>query len=148
MNEEFEKFLVEFVKWIKLKVRIHISDDTLLLYKTREIWWANVGLNIGSEQNGKNKNFDRPVLILKKFGKDIFWAIPLTSNKENKTFPYKFSYIHRSKNVIGELIEEDKTGFLILNQLKAMSSKRLIRKVGVIPNDSFEAIKGKIKEML
>ena len=148
MKKEFKDFLEEFVKWIKLKVRIHISDNTLLSYKIREIWWANIGLNIGSEQNGKNENFDRPVLVLRKFGQDIFWAIPLTSNKKKKTSYHRFTYVSYSENIEGDLIKENKTGFLVLNQLKAMSSKRLIRKVGVIPEDEFKKIKNKIKKMI
>ena len=148
MNEEFKKCLAEFVRWIKIKTRVHISDNTLLSFKPREIWWVNVGFNIGSEQNGKNENFDRPVLILRKFGQHLFWAIPLTSKKKDSNHRLEINYKSYFRNMAGELIEENKNGFVVLNQLKAMSSKRLMRKIGVISENDFEIIKEKIKEML
>lgn len=148
MEEKFNNFLADFVRWIKLKTRIHISDNTALSYKTREIWWANIGLNIGSEQNGKDEEFQRPVLVLRKFGHQLFWAVPLTSNSEKHLYRLKINYKSYFKNIAGDLIEENKRGFLVLNQLKAMSSKRLMRKIGVVPEEQFEIIRGKIKDIL
>ncbi len=148
MEDKFKEFLKEFVEWIKVKTKIHISDNSFLSYKQREIWWANVGLNIGSEQNGKNKNFERPVLILRKFGHQIFWAIPLTSNKKNNKYRIKIKYKEFYKNMAGELIDEEKDGVIVLNQLKAMSSKRLIRKIGVVPESEFETVREKVKEII
>ncbi len=148
MDDKFKDFLIEFVRWIKLKTRIHISDNTLLSYKVREIWWANVGMNIGSEQNGKDKKFQRPVLVFRKFGHQLFWAIPLTSNNKKHIYRLKIDYKSYFRNMASELIEENKKGFVVLNQLKAMSSKRLMRKIGVVPEDQFKFIKKKIKKML
>ncbi|MDD2935358.1 MAG: type II toxin-antitoxin system PemK/MazF family toxin [Candidatus Pacebacteria bacterium] len=148
MDDNFKNFLKDFVKWIKLKTRIHISDNSTLSFKQREIWWANVGLNVGSEQNGKNENFERPVLVLKKFGHHLFWAIPLTSKKKDSIYRYEINYKSHHKNILDEIVEESKTGFAILNQLKAMSSKRLIRKLGVLPKDDFNNLREELKNIL
>jgi len=48
--------------------------------KQREIYWANIGENIGFEQNGKGDNFMRPLLIFKKFSNNIFFGIPLSTS--------------------------------------------------------------------
>ena len=73
-----EEILGRFVAWIKIKAKIHISDR-LVYFREGEIWWVNLGANIGHEEEGKNDNFERPILILKKFNKHLLWAIPLTT---------------------------------------------------------------------
>lgn len=148
MDDKFKEFLKDFVKWIKIKVRVHISDNTFLQYKQRDIWWTNVGLNIGSEQNGKNENFERPVLVLRKFGHNLFWAVPTTTNCKKNIYRHKIKYKTYFKDEGGGVREEEKEGIIILNQLKAMSSKRLIRKIGVIPEEEFEIVRKKLGEII
>ena len=142
-----ENILIQFVSWMKLKVKLHVFNNGLS-YKQRDIWWANVGLNIGSEQNGKNDNFERPVLVLRKFGQNIFWGIPLTSNIKEHIYNHRIKYKAYCKNEMGELCEEEKSGVVILNQLKTMSNKRLIRKIGVISEGEFEIVRERIKELV
>jgi mRNA interferase MazF len=148
MNEDFKRNLAEFVKWLKVKIRIHISDNSMTFFHEREIWWANVGLNIGSEQNGKDAEFQRPVLVLKKFGHHIFWAIPLTSKKKDDKYRLEIKYKEYSKNTVGESIEENKSGIIILNQLRTLSSKRLIRKLGIMSEEEFNIVRNKVKEII
>jgi mRNA-degrading endonuclease toxin of MazEF toxin-antitoxin module len=148
MDEKIKEVLVDFVKWIKVKVKVHLKDNTLLSYKEREIWWANFGLNVGSEQNGKNEDFERPVLVLRKFGHSLFWAVPLTSKPEERPYKLAFDYKDYFINITGDLIITDKNGFLVLNQMRALSSKRLIRKLGVVEEENFNMIKDKIKCIL
>ncbi len=148
MDDETKGVLAEFVKWIKIKVKIHLCDNTSLSYKEREVWWANFGLNVGSEQNGKHEDFERPVLVLRKFGHSLFWAVPLTSKSEER--PYKLSIIYKEyfENITGDLIITDKNGFLVLNQMRAVSSKRLIRKLGVVEEENFNMIREKIRSLI
>jgi len=148
MDEEFKKILAEFVKWVKVKVRIHIFDNSSVFFHEREIWWANVGLNVGSEQNGKDDEFQRPVLVLRKFGQHIFWAIPLTSQKKDNKYHIEIKYKEYYENIVGELISENKDGRIILNQLKTMSSKRLIRKIGIMSEEDFNIIREKVKDVV
>ena len=131
-----ENYLEKFVDWAKLKIRIHISESNENVYfKKREIWWASLGLNIGYEQDGKNNGFERPILILKKFNKDVLWILPLTSKDKTGDYYYQFEY-HGQKNSI------------ILSQLKLISSKRLLRKIRTFPKEDFEEVKKRIKSWL
>ena len=148
MDNEIESVLVEFVKWIKVKVKIHLKDNTLLSYKEREIWWANFGLNVGSEQNGKHDDFERPVLVLRKFGHSLFWAVPLTTKDKDNAYRMPVIYKEYFENIIGDLIITDKNGFLVLNQMRAISSKRLIRKLGVVEEENFNMIREKIRSLI
>ncbi len=70
----------ELIKdWSLLKIKIHFSSLNKKYFLEREIWWAGIGSNVGHEEDGKNKGFERPVLILKKFNKYLVLIIPLSS---------------------------------------------------------------------
>ena len=69
------EYLFRFVEWTKLKIRLHIESKKIVYFYEREIWWASLGENIGFEQNGKDENFSRPVLILKKFNNHLLWIL-------------------------------------------------------------------------
>lgn len=57
-------------KWHKIKIDIQLAvDKSNLYFYEKDVWWASLGANIGHEEDGKNKKFERPVLILKKFNK-------------------------------------------------------------------------------
>jgi mRNA interferase MazF len=112
-----------FNDWNLLKINIDNEDRSAktLYFHEREIWWASLGLNIGHEQDGKNINFERPVLVIKKFNQEVLWIVPLTSKlKANKKFYYKLT---------GDLgLEKDSV--VIMSQIKLISCKRLLRKIG------------------
>ena len=97
------------------------------LFREREIWLADVWINVWIEQNWNLENFIRPVLILKKFSKNHFLAIPLTSKEKRKPFWFELksvSFLNRKS-------------WLILTQIKAMDSKRLHRRLWKLPITSF-----------
>lgn len=127
--------LTKFVEWTKVKIRIHFSSGAPL-FRDGEIWWASLGANIGYEQDGKNVDFERPILVLRKFNKYILWAIPL-STKIKSNNPYYYQY---------ELSGEKYSA--ILSQLRLISSKRLRRKIGMFPKDSYLEIRQKIKLLI
>jgi len=107
----------------------------IFIFKEREIWWCSLGINIAHEQDGKNENFERPVLVLKKFNKHILWILPLTRvNKQNK---YYF-----------QIEQSGEDSFVILSQIRLISSKRLTRKMRNIKEDEFIEIKRKIQKFL
>jgi mRNA interferase MazF len=108
-------------------------------FKEQEIWWANLGINIGFEQDGKNRNCERPVLIFKKFNKDFLWILPLTT-RVKKDPHYFFLNPGKERGV--------EKGSIILSQIRAMSSKRLLRKMGKLTDKEFEEIKKKLIELI
>lgn len=86
------KQYIKFVEWTKLNIRLHIKSRIDFYFYEREIWWASIGFNIGSEQNGRHSLFERPVLVLKKFNKDILWILPLTKANKKKDYIYNFIF--------------------------------------------------------
>ena len=56
-----------------------------LFVKAREVWFAHLGINVGNEEDGKGKTFQRPVLILKKVG-NMFFVAPMTTKGRDDKF--------------------------------------------------------------
>jgi mRNA interferase MazF len=98
--------------------------------KEGEIWWCRIGLNIGVEEDGKNKNFRRPVLILKKYSDEIVFVVPLST--QTKDSNWYFNFIFKSKNQVA-----------ILNQAKPVDTKRLDQYMGNLNNNTHKEIKNK-----
>ena len=81
------------------------------------------------------KDFSRPVLVVRKFTRDIFWGVPLTTKIKKVAFRIRF-------NLGG--IEND----LLILQMRNYDRKRLIRKIGVMPKDDFRKLADVIKSLL
>ena len=111
-------------------------DDLKIFFNNRQIWWYAVGNNIGLEQNGSGENFERPVLILKKFNKNIFLGIPLTTKNKNLNLPFYLK-------LKGAKIES----IAILSQIRLFSSKRLLREIETIKPELFKQVKEQFKIM-
>ena len=125
----------DFDTWNNQKKELDQSKGDIF-FKEREIWWVGLGLNIGYEQDGKGSQFGRPVLILKKFNQYIALAIPLTTVKKDNKY-----YV--------ECISDDE-GFrmAIISQVRLIDVKRLLRKITMVHEKSFQKIKAVIKDML
>lgn len=130
-----KEILEKFIKWAKVKFKIHSSDEIRFYFKERDIWWASLGINVGLEQDGKNERFERPVLVLKKFNKNMLWILPMTS--KNKKGKYFHSIEYKNKKYA-----------VILSQLRLISSKRLTRKIRRLSKSEFDEIRAKIKAFL
>lgn len=124
-----------FIDWTKLKIRLHISIENPVYFREKEIWWASLGANIGYEQDGKNSNFERPILIFKKFNKDILWALPLTSKNKIGEYYYQFKYNNKKYSII-------------LSQIRLISSKRLLRRIRIFSDIEFEEVRNKFKKLV
>lgn len=88
----------EYYKWNEKKININ-SNKGKLFFHEREVWFTSLGLNIGFEQNGKGNNFLRPVLVLKKFSKDLLWIVPLSTAQKIGKYYYSIK-IRNVENVM------------------------------------------------
>ena len=125
-----------FDEWSNEKKKINNknTDNPKIIFHDREIWWCSVGVNIGYEQDGNGENFERPVLILRKFNKYIFLGIPLTTKPKNLELPF---YV----KLAGAKVES----IAILSQIRLLSSKRLLRRIEKIPPELFQKIKERLR---
>lgn len=56
------------------------NEERSRLYTVREIWWCRLGVNVGTEQDGKGDGYARPCVILRGFGPDACLIVPLTTS--------------------------------------------------------------------
>ena len=82
----------KFDTWNEVKKNIE-SKEQVASFKEREIYWANIGENVGFEQGGKGNDFTRPVLILKRFSKTMFFGIPLSTQTKHGSFFFEFQFL-------------------------------------------------------
>ena len=68
----------DFDEWNTLKKQI--NNERPRLYTVREVWWCRLGVNVGSEQDGRGRNFLRPIIILRGLGRDACLVSPLTTS--------------------------------------------------------------------
>lgn len=94
----------------------------------REIWWCSLGINIGVEIDGKNANFERPVVVIKMYNKEMMIILPLTTKYRNDAFHYKIQ-------------TKERTVWAKLTQMRVIDHKRLLRKVDVLDEQIFLALR-------
>jgi len=122
-------------EWNKLKKKISYYYNKPYHPKIREIWWVNLGLNIGSEIYGKGFQYLRPVLVI-KVNQSNFMGLPLSSK------------IKRSKNKITIYTIDSKYHSIILSQVRVFDNKRLLGRKYVLSRNKFKKIIRRYKNMI
>lgn len=128
----------DYKNWHVYKTKLEMIDYDSLddesnpknpkpMFRERDIWWCSLGENLWYEQDGKHENYERPILILKKFSQDMFLWAPLTSN--DRPHPLKFPY---------QINEKD--GCINLTQVRTMSVRRLHRRMWKMSEEHFITI--------
>jgi len=119
-----------FDQWNEVKKSIEQKEKTAH-FREREIYWANIGENVGFEQNGKGSDFTRPVLVFKKFSKTMFFGIPLSTKSKQGSFYFEFRFL------------ENQISTALLVQAKMYDVKRLDKKIGMIKQEDFWQLKNR-----
>lgn len=123
MNQA-SSFLKDFDGWIEKKKLSHYQVKTPPLFKERDIWWVSIGVNVGFEEDGKNGNFVRPVLIVKKFNRELFLGIPMSTKLKDNKYYVPVSVKQRTVSVM-------------ISQLRVFSSKRMWNKLTELDEGDF-----------
>ena len=116
----------DFDRWNEQKKKLHDGEREVLFHE-REIWWCSLGVNIGFEQDGTNELFERPVLVVRKFNRDVMWVLPLTRTEKKNRY-----YV--------PITVGDRNSVVILSQLRLISAKRLQRYMHKLPKGQFKKI--------
>lgn len=125
----------DFNNWNLEKKLTHLSNKRITFYE-REIWWAKIGVNIGVEIDGKHELSLRPVILLRKFNKDMVLIVPTTGNQ--KPDRYRIS-------VSGE---QGKIYYACLSQIRTVSAKRFFRKVDRIDKYNYNYLISAVVKMI
>ena len=129
----------DFQQWHQKKEAINEILESPFFHE-RDIWFCHLGANVGFEQDGRGDDFLRPVVVIRKFNNQIFWAIPLTKaskkiNKKTEKYYFSFSFISNVQSVA------------ILSQIRLIDAKRLGRHIGVMTENDFLELTRKLKAL-
>ena len=124
----------DFDKWNIEKKRIE-SIQSNFLFKSGDIWWCSVGLNIKEESCGKGDMFRRPVLVLRKLSKTTFIGIPLSTQKKEGSWFCDISIL-------------SKTQYVLLYQIRMFSTNRFQRRITTLDDSDFKKVKQKLETLL
>lgn len=124
----------DFDKWNEIKKETERHADIFGIHE-REIWWVSFGINVGVEIDGKNERFERPTLVIRKFNRQMVWVTPITSQIKDEVFYKKFIF-------------EEKTYFACLTQIRTLSTKRFLRKIGMVAENDFKDIVLRVTDFL
>ena len=125
----------KYDEWNRVKKQIN-SKEVPITYKERDMFWANIGENIGFEQNGKGSDFMRPILVFRKFTNKMFLGVPLSTQLRDGSFFFQFQFL------------DDKRSTALLVQAKMFDVKRLDRRIGMIKKDDFKNMEVKMKKLM
>lgn len=105
------------------------------MFKERDIWWVSIGVNVGYEEDGKHDKFLRPVLVLKKFNRELFLGIPMSTKIKDNRY-----YIHVT-------VKDEKVSALI-SQIRVFSAKRMQDKLAELDKGDFDKVKNEVVKMI
>ncbi len=125
----------KFDGWNEIKKQTEQAGN-IPQFKAREIYHAKIGENIGFEQSGKGDDFVRPVLIIKRLTKEIFFGVPLSTTSREGSFFYSFEFLGGVQSTA------------LLVQTKLFSSKRLLNKIGMIKKEDFERLRKQLSNLM
>lgn len=123
----------DFLFWHEIKSALHTRTPPT--FKLREIWWCQLGVNVGREADGKGELFQRPVLVLRKFNSRSFIGVPLTSQAKDSPYYFRFHFHGRMQ-------------FAMLSQIRLLDALRLTRCMGQMRPEPFGALQHSLCAML
>jgi len=127
MNKRFDE-------WNELKKSLH-ENAKKFPFRERDSWWYAAGENIGTEVNGKGSRFSRPILVIRKYGEEGFFGVPISSQIHGGIWYAKFKC-------------NGQTQCALLSQAGTYSVHRLYHRISRIKGEDFEMILTKLGQLL
>ena len=125
----------DFDSWNGTKKAIDSKGSGAFCH-AREVWWCSLGVNIGFEQDGTGKAFDRPVVVIRGFNEHVFFGAALTGRRRFGRYYFPIGMI------------EGRDASVILSQVRLIDSKRLIKKIATLDEKIFSKLKVAMQQAL
>jgi N-acylneuraminate cytidylyltransferase len=123
----------KYDRWNSLKKQI--ENKKAIQFNQRDILFISMGQNIGFEQYGKGEDFLRPVVVIKKFNKNLFLGVPLSSKIKEGYFFHNITF-------------KDRINSALLLQLRVFDSKRIKYKLVTLSSNEFNKLSNKLYDVL
>jgi len=122
----------DFDAWNKVKKRVE-QENRKIYIRSGEIRWISTGVNIGSEIDGKGVSFTRPALIIHTIGSYLTLIVPMSTSVKKVAGYIPFEW-------------EGKTTALCIHQMRIVSQKRVLSRIGRISDKRLVEIKKAIRK--
>jgi mRNA interferase MazF len=123
----------DFNAWNTVKQRVQTHQPPL--FSEGQVWWCSIGVNVGDEQDGKGASFMRPVLVLRKFNRNVFIGVPLSTKQKDNRFYSK-------------IVFNDVEQSVLLSQIRLMDARRFGKIMGKLTSDEVKRIKAEIQQLI
>ncbi len=124
----------DFNAWNEKKKKLNEIEPHF--YREGEVWWCSVGVNVGVEMDGKGTKFDRPVVIIKSFGRDALIGIPLTGCRRDGRY-----YVY-----LGKILNVENSA--IISQIRLFDARRLIMKISTLDGHLFSYLQISVRNLI
>ena len=125
----------DFDAWNNIQKVLNSKNEIPHYWNSREIWWLSLGVNIGNEQDGKGEFFKRPVLVINKFNKRLFWGVPLTTQIKDNPYYHHFELNNQKQCAL-------------LTQMRLFDASRMTRKMARLGKQEFTEYCDKLKKYI
>ena len=124
----------EFDDWNIIKKNTDAEEVGIeRFFHYRDVWWCKFGKNIGFEEDGKGKDFLRPILVLRVLGKNTLLVVPLTTSSEEHFFRVDVGIV------------DGKPAKAIISQIRVIDARRLQERIDRIDYKYMNILKKAIK---
>lgn len=128
------KYRKDFAGWAKV-AEVLEGRERLESYKRGVIFWANLGVNVGSSEDGKGERFTRPVLLLAMMNMTQALIVPITSQKKEGA-NYR------------EIVVAGKIEYLLFDQLRTIDVKCLEQVIDEVDSVTLKKLRGDLLRIL
>ncbi len=125
-------YFKNFDSWFGVKKRIEEEKRNVYI-RAGEIRWVSVGVNIGSELDGKGDSFTRPGLVIHVIGSRLALVIPMSTKVKDVAGYVPFTW-------------KGRTTALCIHQLRVVSQKRILSRKGRISHNRLQVVKEEVKK--
>ncbi len=126
-----DKHHKDFDKWSSQKQKLDRNGKHKKV-RSGEVWWAQLGVNIGREQDG-GRTFERPVIILRRINYFLALVVPLTSQVKNPESDFYY-----------QLKDAKVSSVVLLPQIRTISTKRLRRDIERLSDMEFDNVLSRV----
>ena len=123
-------YFKDFDTWNIVKKRLQAEEREINIRKG-EIRWVSFGVNVGSEIDGKGRSFARPALIVHVVGSKLALIVPITTKIKDIPGYVRFEW-------------KDKINALCVHQMRIVSQKRILDRMGKISSNKLAKCKDDI----
>lgn len=124
-------YIKQFDSWNEVKKTVN-DEDRQVNIRAGEVRWASLGVNVGSEVDGKGASFTRPVLVISVFGSKLALVVPMSTKVKDEPGYIPFTYKGRQVS-------------LCIMQTKTISQKRILDRMSKISSARLTEYKLQIK---